>query len=515
MAYAQDASARWTQLQGQRSSFITRCEKYAGFTIPKLCLPQNYNQNSTELMHDFQAVGAQAVNHLANKIMLALFAPSRPFFRLDADLKLRSDLAKLGVDAQKLTDMLAQGEKESIAELDRRGLRPKLYDAIKHLIVLGNCLMILGDEVRVVGIKNYTVRRSMTGRLLELVHADKVMFDELDPAVQQACIAWKSGKYANQQDMEVTLYRWIKRGDDGLYYLTQWVDNCQLPKAFNGSWTEEKLPYRVLTWDLSDDAHYGTGLVEDYQGDFAGLSTMQRSQITGAVLASEFRWLIDPAGMTKPEDFQDSENGAALPGRKDDVHLVQSSKSGDLQLVMSVASEYITRIGRGFLLGSSVTRDAERVTAEEIRMQANELETSLGGAYSRLAVDFQIPMAYWLLDIIGLQIGGNRVRPSIVTGLEALSRTGDLEELKLWLADMAAIAQFPEPLQAVLKMDNLARALATPRRIKIDSFLKSPEELAKEAQAMAEQQAQQQATETGIQTAGKVIEQGATPQTQG
>lgn len=505
MAYAGNASGRWLQLDAQRRGFLNRCEKYAAFTIPKLCPPTGYNQNDSELSHDFQAVGAQAVNHLANKIMLALFAPSRPFFRLDPNQELREELLELGVDEAKLTEMMAMGEKAAIAELDRMSMRPKLYEAVKHLIVTGNCLLILEAEVaRVVGLKHYVVRRSMSGQVLELIHVDKLMFDELEPEVQEIAAARQGGTYRNNEDREVCLYRWIKRLATGEYEMTQWVDEHQLPSQFNGRWPEADLPYRVLTWDLSDDAHYGTGLVEDYQGDFAGLSMLSKAQIMGAILSSEFRWLVNPAGMTRPEDFRDSENGAAIPGQDGDVTIIQSDKSGDLQVVIAVGQEYITRIGRGFLLGSAVTRDAERVTAEEIRMQATELETSLGGAYSRLAVDFQIPMAYWLMDRIGLSHGEKRIQPSIVTGLDALSRTGDLEDLKLWLNDMAGLQSLPEPLLAVLQLDQIAGAFAAARRIKSAQFMKSPEQLAAEQQRAMEQQVQMAAQQQGVETAGEV-----------
>lgn len=510
MAYAGDASGRWTQLDGQRQGFITRCEKYAAFTIPKLCTPQGYDQNSQELNHDFQAVGAQAVNHLANKIVLALFAPSRPFFRMDPNKAIRDEMIALGIDEGKLTEMLAQGEKEAIAELDRMSIRPKLYEAIKHLIVTGNALMILNpDGARVVGLKNFCVRRSMTGRVLEILHMDRMMFDELDPEVQAVVAKWVGVHNQAQADREVCLYRWIRRTASGFYEMTQWVDQYQLPKQFNGRWTETQLPYRVLTWDLSDDADYATGLVEDYQGDFAGLSMLSKAQIMGAVLASEFRWLVNPAGMTRPEDFAESENGAAIPGMKDDVSIIQSNKSGDLAVAGQVGQEYITRIGRGFLLGSSITRNAERVTAEEIRMQATELETSLGGVYSRLAVDFQIPMAYWLMDLIGFELSKGGFRPSIVTGLEALSRSGDLEDLKLWLMDLAGLQQLPERLQVSLNMTAIASDFAAARRIKTERYVRPPEEVQAELKAMQDAEVEQQSKLQGVQAAGKIAENSA------
>lgn len=495
-------------MDGTRQGFLRRCEEYASYTLPKLCLPSGYDQNSSELTHDYQAVGAQSVNHLANKIMLALFAPSRPFFRLDADEATQAEIDKIGIAPEEVTAMLAKGEKDAVKALDRMALRPKLYEAIKHLIVIGNVLLCLdGDETaRVVGLKKYCVRRSQSGKLLELLIADKVQFDELEPAVQAALRTHTH----YQDDHEVTLFKWIKRNPVGDYELTQWVDQYRLPKAFEGKWPEKTLPYRVLTWDLSDDAHYGTGLVEDYKGDFSGLSTLTKAQVIGAVLASEFRWLVNPAGMTKPEDFMESENGAAIPGMKDDVTLVQSGKAGDLQITMNMAGEYVTRIGRGFLLGSQITRDAERVTAEEIRMVANELETALGGAYSRLAVDFQLPLAYWLMAIIKLGVDGSGFTPSIVTGLEALSRSGDLEELKLWLADMAGLANLPPALLQRLNLAAISKDLAAPRRIEVSAYLKSEEQMQAEAQQAAQQQTQMVAEEAGINAAAQ--EAAAPPQ---
>lgn len=501
MAFAPSAPGRWSQMTAERSAMMLRLEQYAAYTLPKLCLPDGFNQYSDDMSHDFQSVGAQSVNHLANKLMLALFAPSRPFFRLDATTAMQTTLDELGMPREDVTKKLAEGEIESMKHLDRLAVRPKLYELVKNLIVLGNVLLHLeGTTTRVVGIKRYCVRRSLTGEVLELLMADKVMFDELEPDVQAAV-----GRHSRYQgDHQVTLYKWIRRDAIGDYHLEQWVDQWKLPKAFEGKWPKDQLPYRALTWDLADGNHYGTGLVEDYKGDFAGLSTLTKAQVIGAVLASEFRWLVNPAGMTKPEDFEQSDNGAAIPGVEGDVSLIQSGKSGDLQITMSMATEYVNRIGRGFLLGSQMVRDAERVTTEEIRLIANELETSLGGAYSRLAVDCQLPIAHWAMAGIGLVIGDSGFVPTVVTGLDALSRNADLEELKLWLADMAALAQLPEQLQGELNYASLSKALAAPRRIDVTPYLLTPEEKAQRQAAAQASQTKQVAMEEGIKAEAKI-----------
>jgi hypothetical protein len=503
--HAKTAASRWSQLDGKRRSFITRCEQYADLTIAKLCTPEGYNQNSQELSRDFQSVGAQAVNHLANKIMLALFAPSRPFFRLDPTDKLLAQIIELGLTEEQLALSFSQAEKKAIKALDRMAMRPKLYEAVKNLIVLGNVLLELEDDnARVIGIKKYVTRRSASGKLIEAIVRDQVEFSELSEEVQAEARA--QGLRANP-DQEVSHYRWIRRLSSGDYEMTQHVDTIELSKTFNGKWSEQKLPFRFLTWDMGDDADYGTGLVEDYKGDFVGLSMLSVAQIQGAILSSEFRWLVNPAGFTNPIDFMNSANGSALPGVLNDIQLVQSGKSADLMVIKDVSAEYVNRIGRGFLLGSAVTRDAERVTAEEIRMQAQELETSLGGAYSRLAVDFQMPMAYWLMAMVDMAIEGSDVEPSIVTGMDALSRGGDLEEMKMFLADCAALASINPVVLARMKIDNIIIGFATARRLNPGTYVKSEAEVQQEQAQMQAQQQQQMAAEAGANAGAEIAVQ--------
>jgi len=497
MRFAPTAQGRWQQLDGTRRGFISRCEVYAGYTLPKICLPDNFNQNSTQMSHDFQAVGAQAVNHLSNKMMLSLFAPSSTFFRLDASATAQEVFAELNMSAEEITPLLAKTERDAIALLDRLALRPKLYEAVKHLIITGNVLLCLEDDggARVIGLKRYAVRRSMSGRVIELMIVDKVLMDELEDRVK----SYVEQETGYPEDRSVTLYRWV-RWQEGEYRMTQWVDGVALPEEFNGKWSDKEMPYRVLTWDLADGEDYGTGLVEDYAADFSGLSALSKSQVQGAILASEFRWLVNPAGQTRVEDFADTPNGGAMPGTEGDIVIIESGKSKDLSVTMNMSQEYVNRIGRGFLLGSLLVRQAERVTAEEIRMTANELETALGGGYSRLAVDFQGPMARWLLEQLKVNIS-DKFEVTVITGLDALSRTSDLDDAKLWLQDMGLANSLPEQMQMRIKWDELGALFAVPRRVDISRIWKSDEEMAAAMQAEQERQGQMVAAQAGADIA--------------
>ena len=50
-----------------------------------------------------------------------------------------------------------------------------------------------------------------------------------------------------------------------------------------------------------------------------------------------------------------------------------------------------------FLLHTAIQRDAERVTAQEIRYMAEQLETAMGGVYSLLSQEFQLPLVKILM----------------------------------------------------------------------------------------------------------------------
>lgn len=493
------AATAWTAGEQRKNALMNRCEKYASFTLPHIHTPVGYNEQTGELKTDWQALGAQAVNNLANKLMLALFAPSRPFFRLD----LPPGVAEgLGMPQEKLQGLMSQSEQKALRRLENMAVRPKLYEAVKLLIVTGNALMILGKPggtpMRVLGLKRYCVKRSMSGKVIQIVIHEELRFDELDSDVQQHLKATQEAKYAmcNPDDPQtcgaVKYYKLIQWDGVSRYRETVQIDDVELGAEYQSMYTEETLPYHALTWELCDDNDYGTGLVEQFSGDFAALSALSEAQIQAAILASEFRWLVNPGGQTNPVDLENSANGAALPGVKDDIIPLVTGTGQTLQYLEAVANQYVNRIGRGFLLGSSVIRDAERVTAEEVRLQAQELETSLGGVYSRLAVDWQMPISFWLIRITGVEIAGTAIQPTIITGLDALSRNSDLEALKMCLQDIAIISGAPPQVLAVLRLDAVIAAIFAGRGVNAAAYVKTPEEqaadMANDQQAMLAQQ---------------------------
>ena len=128
---------------------------------------------------------------------------------------------------------------------------------------------------------------------------------------------------------------------------------------------------------------------------------------------------------------------------------MQLNKALDFAMV-EAAIERITRdISQAFLLNSSVPRDAERVTAEEIRFVAQELETAHGGVYSRFSEEWQYRVAVLILGRIDLKINAS-IRPQILTGLENLSRSGELDNLVTFIKHLSLLNEVPEEFRGAI-----------------------------------------------------------------
>jgi head-to-tail connecting protein len=500
-------AACWARLEGIKTPFLRRCERYAELTIPKLILKNGHNHLSTEQTTDYQSLGAAAVNHLNNRILLSLFRPGDPFFRLDPGKVTQKKLRAMQLNKEDLAQMLAAQELEAVAVLDKRAIRPKLYQCGRHLIVTGNVLLELEKEdARVYSLKNFCVKRTAKGAVHTIAICEQLMFDELEPDVQ----ALIPGKNANTL---VKLYRIICLQPNGSYAMTQAVDEVVLPEKFGGKWPANKLPYHVLTWDLADEADYATGLVEEHLGDFEALSALSESLLDGSILTTEMRWLVNPGGMTSVEDMRKSRNGDAISGQEGDVGAVHGGNPQAIEMAMKVVELYSARIARAFLLQSAMVRDAERVTAEEIRAIALELETAFGGVYSQLGINWQGPVAHWCLAAIDMDARGTDMEVTVLTGLEALTRNSQLEKLRAALGDLAMLEQLPPGLLQRIEYAAITKFVGAGRGIDLTPFIKDEAKVrAEQKQAMQDEVQTNAGIAAGDATAQAAAQQGVQPQ---
>jgi len=131
-----------------------------------------------------------------------------------------------------------------------------------------------------------------------------------------------------------------------------------------------------------------------------------------------------------------------------------------------------------------------------VRFMAQELESALGGVYSVLSQEFQLPLINLILQKLIKEgkmpdFPKGKVKPQVVTGLEALGRGQDLTKLAQFLEYLAPLG--PEVISQKLNVDDYMDRLGASLGIDTGGLIKSEEQLQQEqAQAQEAEQAQMQ-----------------------
>ena len=491
--------ARFSELDMKKSSMYTRWEEYAQWTLPYI-FPRK-DSTTIEMPGPSNSAGPQAVNNLANKLITTMF-PVDPFFRLrittDIMAELKGAASQGDTNAQGVLDnldkQLLEGEQQAMQKLGYNKFRTESTNVAKSLIITGNALLYHPEDdsnnVQSYGLRDYCVVRDLSGTVIELMTCDKkalVSFSETD----RAGIVAAHPKHMKLKDTtEITLFTQFKLLDDGKYHIKQSAGEYMLDAE--GAWTTTEFPYIPLTWNRVRGEDYGRGLVEDYAGSFHGLYTLNDAVLGMVALASDTKFLVDPTSTIDVDRLNSSKRGTYHSGRKDDVSTIAYDKAIDMAFIKDLMNEYQMQISKAFLLNSSIQRDAERVTAEEIRYVAGELDLAHGGVYSRFAEDWQLKLATLLLHRIDFKIDSQRIiYPQIVTGLDSLSRAGDLDNLRLFVMDMQLLNEVPEEIRSVIDPLKFAEFVGTRRSVDYTEFTKTAEQIQQEQQQLMQQQNQQ------------------------
>jgi hypothetical protein len=219
--------------------------------------------------------------------------------------------------------------------------------------------------------------------------------------------------------------------------------------------------------------------------------------------------MVNPNGTTRMRTIAQAENTAIIEGNRQDVSVLQMDKYNDFRVAYQAMQGIEERLSQQFMLQSSVQRDAERVTAEEIRYLASELEDTLSGIYSILSQEFQLPYVNRKVDVLTKanklpKLPDDVVKPTIVTGMEALGRGHDLRKLDLFIRGMTE-ALGPEVLQRYINLQDYIKRRATALGIDTEGLIKSEEQIAQEQQQAQMQQMMQQAGPNAIQEGVKQL----------
>jgi len=495
------AQGRYEACEAQRETFLERARDSSKLTLPTLIPPSSYS-SSTRYPQPFQGIGARGVNNLASKLLLSLVPPNAPFFRLKMDDFVIKEIEGDESLKSSIEEGLSSIERAIMTDIDVMADRVAIFESLKHLIVAGNVLLFVGEGgMRVFPLSRYITKRDPSGNIMEIITKECLSPTTLPEEIREPVTG-----QLKDDEKTVDIFTHIYR-EDNLFKIYQEVKGMMIPNS-EGSFPIDKSPYIPLRFNRVDGEDYGRGYVEEYYGDLKSLEGLTRAIVEGSAAASKVLFMVAPNGTTRARKLAESPNGAIIEGSSGDVSVLQVNKFADFRIAYDTMNRIETRLQFAFLLNSSIQRNADRVTASEIRFMAEDLEQALGGIYSILSQEFQLPFVMRKMAMMENndklpKLPKDGVRPSIVTGLEALGRGNDKNKLISFLQTLAGTLG-PDTIAKYINVTDAIARLATSEGIDPKGLVRSEQELQQEMAAMQAAQQDQQLNDAAIAAGTKV-----------
>lgn len=505
----QKAKSRFKQLDSLRNGVLARARSAAKLTIPSV-LPDEGQDENSDLVQPYQSLGARGVNNLAAKLLLSLLPSQTAFFKFSVDPEVRAKADQDGVEAD-LEDALRRRENKIMKWIERSPMRIGLFNALRNLIVVGNALVHLPKDgrLRTFRFDQFVVVRDPRGIVTEVYIREEADPHTLPTEVVETCDV-------NLQDMTsrgkmVEIYTTVKLREGGkMVDYWQEINGIEVPNSRGQSKVSES-PYIVLRWSTVDGESYGRGHVEEYIGDLRSLEGLSKSIVGFSAVAAKIIFLVHPNATTNIDDLTVADTGDFVQGALKDIEALQLDKYADFRVAKDTLDNLILSLSHAFLLQSGTVRDAERVTAEEIRWQAQELEDVLGGVFTIQTQELQAPLLRRIIRIMTdagdlEKVPEAGMEPIIVTGFDALGRGHELNRIRAMFADIANTFG-SEILAEYVKINGALKKFANGHNVDLEDIFKTDEEVQQErAQAVQQQAMAQMAQSAAGPVAGKVAE---------
>jgi len=499
---ANGAKVVYDRLASTRQPYETRAESCAKYTIPSL-FPKSSDGASTDYTTPWQSVGARGLNNLASKLMLAMFPINTPFFRLNLSEFQAKALVNDPAQLTKVDEGLSMVERIVMNYMEANSFRVTAFELMKQLIVAGNGLLHIPmamdspySPMKLYRLSSYVVERDTYSNVLQIVTIDKIAYGALEEDIKNAV----KGEGERKPEDELTIYTHIYLDEESGEYLSyQELEGVEI-EGTDGQYPKDSMPWLPVRMIKVDGEDYGRSFCEEYLGDLKSLENLYEAMVKMSMIAAKVLFLVNPNGITQVRRLTNANTGDFVAGRKQDVEVFQLEKYQDFNIAKQISESIEGRLSYAFMLNSAVQRNGERVTAEEIRYVAGELEDTLGGVYSVLTQELQLPLVKILLK--GLQavskipdLPKEALEPAVATGLEALGRGHDLDKLQQFLTIILPLAGVQDP---DINMTNVKMRIANSLGIDTSGMLKTQEERNQEMM----QQATQTAMQSGAQAAG-------------
>jgi hypothetical protein len=383
--------------------------------------------------------------------------------------------------------MLSSGADLINREIEAQDIRRHVFGLVDYQLVVGSCIMekVPKRAIKVHGLRNIAVTLDDTGEAIRLC-----VFEELN-RLPEGVVGVEPKPLEDTYEL-YTMSTWIAQSKK--WEVVQEIDGIVVSSK---TYSDKKHPfsYQGMNWNIGEPLH--RPYIEDFIGTISSYDKLSKALTDGALIASKSLTFVDErGGRTRKKTVAESANGAVIDGRADDVTSFQHQKNYDFQVPMQVRAEARAELEDVFLAKNSITRQAERVTAEEIRQMAQELETALAGVYATVANRITKRIVTWIMDELGIDF--KTIDVKIITGLNALGLNNEIMKLDGFLTRLAQMEKM-----AWVKDKELIDRYAEGYGVNTVNLLKTTEEYARDQQAMQEQMAMQQMAQSGAQSAGE------------
>lgn len=481
-----EGKKRYEILKGPRNEVLRQAREASRLTIPGL-IPEEGSSDPHQVNEQpYTSNGARFVNNISAKLLVTLFPPERPFFRLDIGPDVAAEMgAKLGESQAVLWDI----SRRAMTLAEESSSRTIWMETMRHLVVAGNALIHQpddGSQMRMWRLDQFVAVRGRDGLVQEAVARDQVLPSELSEETIAACeIEYDPNR--PETNKKVDIYTHVY-SDGGQMHHYEEINAKEVPGS-RGSVARESTGWQFLRWQAVPGSDYGRSHVTEYAGDFLSLEDAARSIIKFAIEAARILRIVDPNSGIDVEELASAESGDFLTGMRDRISTLQLDKNQDFNIVWNLAQSIERRLSQAFLIASNAIRNAERVTAEEIKAISQELEDALGGTYTVLSAEVQRPYARRLLYILTRQKKAPKLPESvtvvIVTGFNALGQNHETAAIREWLMDLKD-ALGPQWMTENLDGNEIALRMGVGRGVPdVMKLIKAPEQVAQDSQNAA------------------------------
>lgn len=513
-----------------RQASLNRMRRIATLVDPGLMPSSTGTPTDEQLPQLRQHVGAYGLQSFRGKILDIIYPLAEAPLRmgLDDDAKYSGATPDDLTEAQALLDrntsvlldrMMSSAAKSSQNRTGIAGFRASKSNAIDYSLGLGECLQYLDRKFQnqVFRPDYYTCTRDGLGNIIHITvqrFYDAATLDE-DLIVKANVPLEKLDRSKPAKAREVkmtTLYRW----EQGVQ---KWVATDEiLGKEVHGE-NHNAPRYFIAPWRLRPGEQVGRGVFETIYALLSQLDTFNVALGDNVAVDSDVKIGIDAGSSLRPRDIAGSgvvfEGARVLPnGSIGDIGVVNIDKSRTISELRQEIRLRTQDLYKMLLIEQDLYPQQDRVTREQILRVAAQIESMSGGtfsAYSEYELVQTFAAAIDIAETDGLFIkpkpgtaveklidGYHNVR--ITTGAAAIVQGRKLGRIIEGI--QALTIELPSGISRKRYNAHVISLAGMPN----DVLTTDEEDRAEKEQAMADA-TRAMAAQTGVETAGAVIQQ--------